>query len=103
MGLKEYLEEELEITNEEAEKIEHALKKYKEKYGHHHHHEKKVREGHDEKKDIFSMIIENKEQCEENNYDLSKIHCNGCPHQCSLDHPNCGRGAMLQNEFKTFV
>ncbi len=94
MKLEDYLKEKLNITDEEAEKITNVFKEYKKTYGHAHHHDHEKKEV----TDIYSMINESKEDCESNNYDLDKIHCNGCPNNCTLKEPNCGRGKMLKEE-----
>lgn len=94
MKIEDFLQDKLNITEEEASKIANALHEYKNLYGkHHHHHEESNNE------DIYSMISETKEECLTNNYELEKIHCNGCPNNCNLVTPKCGRGEMLKNEF----
>lgn len=94
MKLEEYLKEQLNITEEEAQRIAEVFYAYKKEYGHKHRHH---HEG-DNKQDIYSMISESKEECISNNYELEKIHCNGCPNNCMLSNPNCGRGQMIQEE-----
>ena len=96
MDLKDYLKEKLSINEEKAKEIVEVLEEYKTKYGHHrHHHDEETSED----KDIFGMVKETKEYCQQNNFKLSNIHCNGCHNECPLDAPKCGRGMMLQKEF----
>ena len=44
------------------------------------------------------LNITDKEAKVDNNYDLDKIHCNGCPNNCALSNTRCGRGKMLKEE-----
>lgn len=92
MKLEDYLKEKLNVSAEEAKRIAEAFMEYKKTYGHAHHHE----HGRGENKDIFQVISETKEECVANNYDLDKIHCNGCPNNCALSNPKCGRGKMIK-------
>ena len=91
MTLAEYLVTKMEISAEDAEKVEQLVREYHHTYGHHGHKEKKpVRED----AAFVDLIVESEEQAEAVNYDLSKLHCNGCGRNCALSDPNCGRGRM---------
>ncbi|MDO4283200.1 MAG: hypothetical protein Q4D02_06135 [Clostridia bacterium] len=94
MELEEYLKERLNITSEEATKIANVFKEYKKKYGHEHFHKHK----NDDNEDVYSMICESKEDCIESEYNLEKMHCNGCRNNCTILDPKCGKGSMIQKE-----
>lgn len=95
MKLEDYLKEKLDISLEKATEIVNVFHSYKEEYGHgnHKHHDMSTNN-----QDIYSMIYEPKEYCESINYNLDKLHCNGCHNNCVLSNPNCGRGKMLKEE-----
>lgn len=88
MKLSEYLVERLDITEDEAMNIVEAVNEYKNRYG------RKYQEV-----SVFSKIIESKEYCESVNYDVSKIHCNGCSSHCPLSNPMCGKGEATRKDF----
>lgn len=88
MKLSEYLIERLDITEDEAANIVEAVNEYKNRYG------KKYVEV-----SVFNRIVETREYCEQVNFDVSKLHCNGCSNHCSLDNPMCGKGAQTRKDF----
>lgn len=102
MELKEYLQRQLNITSEEADKIVQCVKEYHHTYGTHGHHGPKQKDN-EEKNSPFNLIVESEESVVANNYDLDKIHCNGCGRQCALSDPNCGRGRMTAQLIKNLV
>lgn len=89
MKLEEYLKNKLDITLEEANKIVEVFHSYKKEYGHH---------KYEQDQDIHSKIRESQDFCQENGYELEKLHCNCCHNNCLLSSPNCGRGKMVQEE-----
>ena len=103
MELKEYLQEKLGVSSEEAEKIADCVKEYHHTYGHHHDHRPKNNKPDENVNPPFHLVVESEEQVRADGFDLDKVHCNGCGRQCALSNPNCGRGKMASQLIRNLI
>lgn len=91
MDLTDYLQEKLKISEEDAKQIVEAFHAYKKEYGHPHHSH--------EKQDFSKNNSIDLKQVDTSIYqELENKHCDGCPSNCNLSAPGCGRGQKLQEQ-----